>query len=188
MIYYIYMVKLDKIYTKGGDRGYTSIVGGKRVKKSSYIIEAISNVDELNSILGFIINYLQSHHKKIIQRIQNDLFDLGADLATPLNNKKSSLRLSNRQTVYLEKEIDKINAKLKPLNSFILPGGNKVSGLIHLARAVNRRAEISIVKLSEKKKINMEVLKYINRLSDLLFVLARQTNKKEILWYPLKNK
>ena len=182
------MVKLDKIYTRGGDEGFTSIVGGKRVRKSSLIIEAISNVDELNSILGLIINYLQSHHKRIIQNIQNDLFDLGADLATPLGNKNNSIRLSNSQTIYLEQEIDKINSKLKPLTSFILPGGNKISGLLHLARTVNRRCEISIVKLSEKKKINKEILKYINRLSDLLFVLARQTNKKEVLWQPLKNR
>ena len=182
------MVKLDKIYTKGGDNGYTSIVGGKRVKKSSNIIEAISNVDELNAILGLVMHYLRSTQKKIIQNIQNDLFDLGADLATPLSKKRNTIRLSNNQTIYLEKEIDKINAKLQPLTSFILPGGDKVSGLLHLARTVNRRCEISIVKLSEKTTINLEILKYINRLSDLLFVLARQTNKKEILWKPLKNR
>ena len=185
---YLNMVKLDKIYTKGGDNGYTSIVGGKRVKKSSSIIEAISNVDELNAVLGFVINYLRSNQKKIIQNIQNDLFDLGADLATPLSRKKNTIRLSNNQTGYLEKEIDKINAELKPLTSFILPGGEKVSGLLHLARTISRRCEISIVKLKEKQKINLETLKYVNRLSDLLFVLARQTNKNEILWLPLKNR
>ena len=161
------MVKLDKIYTKGGDSGYTSIVGGKRVKKSSNIIKALSNVDELNAILGLITNYLKSSQKKIIQNIQNDLFDMGADLATPFNKKKHTIRLSNSQTAYLEKEIDKINAKLKPLTSFILPGGDKVSALLHLARTVNRRCEISIVKVSEKININIEILKYINRLSDL---------------------
>ena len=182
------MVKLDKIYTRGGDNGYTSIIGGKRVKKSSYIIEAIGNIDELNAILGICVNYLDLNHKKIIQNIQNDLFDLGADLATPLSRKKNAIRLSNNQTGYLEKEIDKINAELKPLTSFILPGGEKVSGLLHLARTISRRCEISIVKLSEKTTINLEILKYINRLSDLLFVLARQTNKKEILWKPLRNK
>ena len=183
-----FMVKLDKIYTKGGDDGYTSIVGGKRVKKSSIIIEAISNVDELNATLGLIINYSISKQKKILQNIQNDLFDMGADLATPFNKKKNTIRLSISQTVYLEKEIDKINAKLKPLTSFILPGGSKISSLYHLARTICRRCEISIVKLSEKTKINLEILKYINRLSDLLFVLARQTNKKVVLWNPLKNK
>ncbi len=182
------MVKLDKIYTKGGDRGYTSLVGGKRVKKSSHFIEAIGNVDELNAFLGYAINYLKPDKKKIILNIQNDLFDLGADLATPLSIKKNVIRLSDTQTIYLEKEIDKINSKLNPLTSFILPGGDKVSGLLHLARTINRRCEISIVKLSENKKINLEILKYVNRLSDFLFVLARQTNKKEILWDPLKNK
>ena len=182
------MVKLDKIYTKGGDSGYTSVVGGKRVKKSSCIIEAIGNVDELNAFLGFVANYLKSNQKNIILNIQNDLFDLGADIATPLNKKKNNIRLKKSQTIYLEKEIDKINSKLKPLNSFILPGGSEISGLLHLARTINRRCEISIVKLSEKIQINLEILKYINRLSDLLFVLARQTNKKEILWVPLKNR
>ena len=182
------MIKLDKIYTKGGDTGYTSIVGGKRVKKSSYVIEAICSVDELNAFLGLLINHLKSNNKKIIRNIQNDLFDLGADLATPFSKKKNTIRLFNSQTVYLEKEIDKINAKLKPLTSFILPGGDEISGLLHLARTICRRSEISIVKLSEKSSINIEILKYINRLSDLLFVLARQTNKNEILWKPLKNK
>ena len=182
------MVKLDKIYTKGGDSGYTSVVGGKRVKKSSFIIEAIGNVDELNAFLGLVANYLKPSQKNIILDIQNDLFDLGADIATPLNRKKNSIRLRKSQTIYLEKEIDKINSKLKPLTSFILPGGTEISGLLHLARTINRRCEISIVKLSEKNQINLEILKYINRLSDLLFVLARQTNKKEILWIPLKKR
>ena len=182
------MVKLDKIYTKGGDKGYTSIVGGKRVKKSSYLIEAIGNVDELNAFLGLVVNYLKPTHKNIIFNIQNDLFDIGADIATPLNKKKNNIRLRKNQTIYLEKEIDKINSKLRPLNSFILPGGNEISGWLHLARTISRRCEISIVKLSEKNKINLEILKYINRVSDFLFVLARQNNKKEILWVPLKNR
>ena len=182
------MVKLDKIYTRGGDTGYTSIVGKKRVKKSSHVIEAIGNVDELNALLGLIANYLKPKQKKVILNIQNDLFDIGADIATPLNKKKDNIRLRKNQTIYLEKEIDKINSKLKPLTSFILPGGNEISGWLHLARTISRRCEISIVKLSEKNKINLEILKYINRLSDFLFVLARQTNKKEILWIPLKNR
>ena len=182
------MVKLDKIYTKGGDTGYTSIVGGKRVKKSSHIIEAIGYVDELNAFLGLLANYLKPNQKNVILNIQNDLFDIGADIATPLNKKDNNIRLRKNQTVYLEREIDKINSKLKPLTSFILPGGNEISGWLHLARTINRRCEVSIVKLSEKNKINLEILKYINRLSDFLFVLARQTNKKEILWVPLKNR
>ena len=182
------MVKLDKIYTKGGDKGYTSIVGGKRIKKSSYLIEAVGNIDELNAFLGLVVNYLKPNHNDIIFNIQNDLFDVGADIATPLSKKKNNIRLRKKQTIYLEKEIDKINSKLKPLNSFILPGGNEISGWLHLARTISRRCEISIVKLSEKNKINLEILKYINRLSDFLFVLARQNNKKEILWKPLKKR
>ena len=114
------MVKLDKIYTRGGDKGYTSIVGGKRVKKSSHIIEAIGNIDELNALMGLTINYLKHNQKKIIKNIQNDLFDIGADLATPLNKKKNAIRLNHNHTTYLENEIDKINSKLKPLTSFIL--------------------------------------------------------------------
>ena len=182
------MVKLDKIYTRGGDNGYTSIVGRKRVKKSSHVIESIGNVDELNALLGLIANYLKPKQKKVILNIQNDLFDIGADIATPLNKKNNNIRLRKNQTIYLEKEIDKVNSKLKPLTSFILPGGNEISGWLHLARTISRRCEVSIVKLSEKNKINLEILKYINRLSDFLFVLARQTNKKEILWIPLKNR
>ena len=182
------MVKLDKIYTKGGDKGYTSIVGGKRVKKSSYLIEAIGNVDELNAFLGLVVNYLKPNQKDIIFNIQNDLFDIGADIATPLNKKNNNIRLRKNQTNYLEKEIDKINSKLKPLTSFILPGGNELSGWLHLARTISRRCEVSIVKLNEKNNINLEILKYINRLSDFLFILARQTNKKEILWVPLKKR
>ena len=115
------------------------------------------------------------------------MFDLGADLATPLSIKKNVVRVRKKQTLFLEKEIDKINSKLKPLTSFILPGGDRVSSYLHLARTVNRRCEINIIKLNEKKRINVEILKYINRLSDYLFVLARQTNRSEVLWKPLKN-
>ena len=117
------VVKLDKIYTKAGDTGYTSLVGGKRVKKSSCVIEAVGNVDELNALIGVVICDLDTKNKKILRYIQNDLFDLGADLATPLNKKKNVVRISDKHTLFLEKEIDKINSKLKPLTSFILPGG-----------------------------------------------------------------
>ncbi|OUU62621.1 MAG: ATP:cob(I)alamin adenosyltransferase [Alphaproteobacteria bacterium TMED62] len=181
------MVKLDKIYTRGGDKGFTSIVGGKRVKKSSNIIEAIGNIDELNAVIGIIITNLKTKHKAVLKNIQNDLFDIGADIATPINKKKNVIRIQAQQTLYIEHEIDKINKNLKPLKSFILPGGDKISALVHLARTINRRCEISVVKLNETLKINLEILKYINRLSDYLFVLARQTNKREVLWKPLKN-
>ena len=180
------MVKLDKIYTKGGDKGKTSLVGGSRVSKSNDIIDAIGNVDELNALLGIVICDLKKPFINTLKDIQNDLFDIGADLATPLNKKGTVLRVSKGYTVYLEKEIDKINNNLPTLTSFILPGGNKISSIIHLARTVTRRCERSIVKLNEKQKINTEVLKYLNRLSDYLFVLARYLNKKEILWKPLR--
>ena len=182
------MVKLDKIYTKGGDSGYTSIVGGKRVRKSSNIIEAISNVDELNATLGLITNYSKSNQKRIIQNIQNDLFDMGADLATPFSKKKDTIRLSNSQTAYLEKAIDNINAKLKPLTSFILPGGDKISSLYHLARTICRRAERISVTLMKRTKIDENILPYLNRLSDLFFVFSRwfshKMNRTENLWDP----
>ena len=180
------MVKLDKIYTKGGDKGKTSLVGGSRVSKSNDVIDAIGNVDELNALLGLIICDLKKPFISTLKDIQNDLFDLGADLATPLNKSGTVLRISKNYTVYLENQIDKINNDLPALTSFILPGGNKISSIIHHARTVTRRCERSIVKLNEKKKVNVEVLKYLNRLSDYLFVLARFLNKKEILWKPLR--
>ena len=178
------MVKLDKIYTKGGDKGKTSLVGGSRVSKSNDIIDAIGNVDELNALLGLVVCDLKKPYISTLKDIQNDLFDIGADLATPINKKGTVLRINKDYIVYLEKEIDKINNNLPPLNSFILPGGSKISSIIHLARTVNRRCERSVVKLNEKHKVNQEVLKYLNRLSDYLFVLARTLNKKEVLWKP----
>ena len=180
------MVKLDKIYTKGGDKGKTSIVGGKRVSKNHERIVAIGSVDELNALLGLTLCYLKNPHYKLIRLIQNDLFDLGADLATPIRRKKNVLRINSNYTDNIEKEIDKINSSLSSLTSFILPGGNKASSLLHLARTMCRRCEINIVKLKKKNNINIEILKYINRLSDLFFVLARRLNKKEILWQPQK--
>ena len=180
------MVKLDKIYTKGGDKGKTSLVGGSRVSKSNDIIDAIGNVDELNALLGLVVCDLKKPFISTLKDIQNDLFDIGADLATPINKKGTVLRINKDYIVYLEKEIDKINNNLPTLSSFILPGGNKVSSIIHLARTVNRRCERSVVKLNEKQKVNVEVLKYLNRLSDYLFVLARALNKKEVLWKPLR--
>ena len=182
------MVKLDKIYTRGGDKGYTSVIGGKRVKKSSILIETIGNIDELNAVLGLAIAYLDTKKKKFLENIQNDLFDIGADLATPLSKKRNVIRLNKNQIVLLENKIDEINRELSPLKSFILPGGDKVSALLHLARTVCRRSEIQLVKLLDKKNVNSEILIYINRLSDFLFVLARQTNRREVLWKPLKNK
>ena len=184
------MVKLDKIYTRGGDKGKTSLGNGKRVDKSNIRVEAFGAIDEANAILGIVIINLVPPFKEIIFRIQNDLFDLGADLCVPedKNLKYKPLRISKNQVDRLEKEIDLMNKDLQKLESFILPGGSIESANLHLARTITRKAEILVVKLSKKEKINPLAIKYINRLSDLLFVLARQNNKNEILWKPLKNK
>ncbi len=186
------MVKLNKIYTKTGDKGSTSLASGKRVSKDHYRIKAYGTVDELNSILGIVRVKASSKIKKIISDIQNDLFDLGADLATPEQKKYkfAPLRITENQVNRIEKSIDQYNKKLGTLNSFILPGGSESASFLHNARTVARRAETQTVALSKKEKINKEALRYINRLSDLLFVLSRVENnngKKDILWKPGKN-
>ncbi len=180
------MVKIDKVYTKGGDKGKTSLGDGSRVSKTDKIIEALANIEELNANLGYIMCKIPSQYKNIFHKIQNDLFDLGADVVTP-SNKENALRINKGHTSNIEKEIDSILSSLPALNSFILPGGTDISSRIHLARTVCRRCEISILKLHEKKPINSEILKYINRLSDFLFVVARKLNileNKEVLWKP----
>ena len=186
------MVKLNKIYTKTGDKGTTSLASGKRVAKDHYRIKAYGTVDELNSILGIIRVKASAQVKKIVSDIQNDLFDLGADLATPEQKKYkfTPLRITKKQVNRIEKLIDQYNKKLGTLNSFILPGGSESASFLHNARTVARRAETETVALSKKEKINKEALRYINRLSDLLFVLSRVENnngKKDILWKPGKN-
>ena len=186
------MVKLNKIYTKTGDKGTTSLASGKRVAKDHYRIKAYGTVDELNSILGIVRVKASAKVKKIISDIQNDLFDLGADLATPEQKKYkfTPLRITKKQVNRIEKLIDQYNKKLGTLNSFILPGGSESASFLHNARTVARRAETQTVALSKKEKINKETLRYINRLSDLLFVLSRVENnngKKDILWKPGKN-
>ena len=182
------MVKIDKVYTKGGDKGETSLGDGTRVLKTDKTIIALANIEELNANLGIVINIIPTPYKIILQQIQNDLFDLGADIVNPIN-KQNVLRINENYTSDLEKEIDLILPTLPSLKSFILPGGTEVSSRIHIARTVCRRCEISILELSEKKPTNTEALKYINRLSDLLFVIARKINildNNEILWKPGK--
>ena len=181
------MVKLDKIYTRGGDSGLTSLGDGKRVKKNSLRIRAYGEIDEVNSILGIVVCYCNEFLKKIILKIQNDLFDVGADLCIPSLNEKKII-LNEQNILFLEKELDKINDKLNKLDSFILPGGTKASSFLHFARTVTRRCERTIVELSYKEKINQNIIKYINRLSDFLFVAARIENIKDgdILWIPNK--
>ena len=187
------MVILNKIYTRTGDKGETVLVGGLKVAKHSLRPDAFGEVDELNSIIGIVRTYIskdeQSELNDILERIQNELFDLGADLATPENSKHSDkvLRITSSQVKRLENEIDKFNKDLNELKSFVLPGGSKLSSWLHLARTATRRAERKITKLASEEGINNEVIIYINRLSDLLFVMARYCNdngKADILWQP----
>ena len=188
------MVKLDKIYTRGGDKGKTSLGDGKRVYKSSIRIDAFGTVDETNSILGIAIIGLKSPLKEMIFRIQNDLFDLGADLCVPENKslEYEPLRIVQMQVDRLENEIDEMNSNLSELKSFILPGGSMESAYLHLARTSARKAERLIISLSQKEKINPVSIKYINRLSDHLFVSARfvnkQNQKEDILWIQGKSR
>ena len=191
------MVKLNKIYTKTGDDGTTGLSDGSRVKKYDIRPSAYGDVDELNSFIGLSINCINKDKKynslvKILKKIQTDLFDLGADLSTPIEErpKYEPLRIKNSQVLNLENLIDKFNSKLEPLNSFVLPGGSEMSCWLHIARTVARRAERSMSKLSKKNKINKQSLIYMNRLSDFLFVVSRVTNdngKSDILWVPGEN-
>ena len=182
------MVKLDKIYTRGGDKGKTSLGDGSRVDKSSPRIQAYGDIDEANSCIGIAITFSSSKIKKVLLEVQNDLFDVGADLCFPSDAKKHVTISINRIT-YLENQIDGINKNLSNLKSFILPGGTKSSSFLHLARSLVRRAERSINELNKSEPVNPNIIIYINRLSDFLFVAARFENKKEgdILWIPNKN-
>ncbi len=184
---------MTRIYTGGGDRGETSLAGGKRVAKSSLRIAAIGAVDEANAALGVARLYCDGGEDAILGRIQNDLFDLGADLATVKNDDadKTSLKITASQVIRLEGEIDAINENLRPLNSFVLPGGSPAAAHLHLARTVARRAETAITALGETETVNEEALRYANRLSDLLFVMARRMNgdgKDDVLWRPGANR
>ena len=168
-----------KIYTKTGDDGTTGLIGNKRVKKSNPRIATYGVVDELNAALGIILSSkLGTDIHDLLTKIQNDLFVVGADLANPnLNN--ISNRVTSEMVHFIEKEIDRLEEKLPPITFFILPGGDLVASQVHLARAICRRAEINVVNLSEVDKINTECLVYMNRLSDLLFVVARTINKRK---------
>ena len=185
------MVKLNKIYTRTGDDGKTSLVGGAHVSKHGLRPSAFGEVDELNSVMGLARRFCTGQMDDILGRIQNDLFDLGADLATPETDaekrKDGELRITASQVTRLESEIDAINADLNPLTSFILPGGSELSAWLHLARTVARRAERHMTELAVEESVNEHAMRFINRVSDLLFVLARAANDKgkaDILWVP----
>ncbi|MGB2869998.1 MAG: cob(I)yrinic acid a,c-diamide adenosyltransferase [Bacteroidota bacterium] len=179
-----------KIYTRTGDGGQTSLFGGKRISKDSLRLEAYGSVDELNSHLGAIRSLKPSQQiDALLERIQNDLFILGADLATPLTKKSGNVqRIGQAHIDALERNIDTFEAGLKPLTAFILPGGTAVGSQLHIARTVCRRVERFVVKLSKKEHIGKLPTIYLNRLSDLLFVTARYANKRdaaaETTWSP----
>jgi len=191
------MVKLTRIYTRGGDKGQTSLGRGERVAKHDPRVEAYGTVDETNSVLGLaraaIARTLKNdahrrHVDDMLARIQNDLFDLGADLCTVKAKRgEAVLRITPAQVERLEHEIDAMNGELGPLTSFILPGGTEASAWLHLGRTVSRRAERRVTQLAVKQAVNPEAIKYINRLSDHLFVLARRLNDNgaaDVLWVP----
>ena len=191
------MVKLTRIYTKGGDKGETSLGRGERVAKHDPRVEAYGMVDELNSVIGLVRaaadrtlknDTHRAHVDDMLKRIQNDLFDLGADLCTVEAKQGSeALRIVATQTERLEHEIDAMNAELQPLTSFVLPGGSEASAWLHLARTVARRAERRMTALAAEQSVNPEAVRYVNRLSDHLFVLARRLNDNgaaDVLWVP----
>ena len=183
------MVKLNKIYTRTGDSGETSLVNGARVSKHSRRPAAFGEVDEVNSVIGLARLHSQDESDEMLSRIQNDLFDLGADLATPETD-KPALRITTAQVTRLEEEIDAMNAELNPLTSFILPGGSQLSAWLHMARTVSRRAERRMTELAIEEPVNEAAMQYINRLSDHLFVMARRVNDNgadDVLWVPGNN-
>jgi len=186
------MVKLNKIYTKTGDRGETGLSDGSRVAKFSLRITAIGAVDETNSAIGVARLDAEGDYDAMLSRIQNDLFDLGADLSMPEDGKtEDRLRIALAQVERLEREIDAMNAPLAPLKSFVLPGGTALAAHLHLARAIARRAERAVVELATKEDVNVAAIHYANRLSDHLFVMARAVNNDgmgDVLWVPGKNR
>lgn len=181
------MVKLNKIYTRTGDGGSAGLVDGSRVSKSSLRMTAIGEVDEANAAIGMAIAALAGGEVALrLLSIQNDLFDLGADVATP-GEVAGALRIVASQVARLEVEIDEMNASLEPLTSFILPGGSPAVSALHLARAIVRRAERAAVALNESEPLSPQLLAYINRLSDHLFVAARFVAAQgagDVLWQP----
>ena len=183
------MVRLTRIYTRGGDKGETSLGDGTRVLKQSLRVEAFGTVDEASAAIGLARLHVDGEADEMLARIQNDLFDLGADLCTPEEGRRAAgaLRIVAAQVARLEGEIDRMNAELNPLDSFILPGGTPAAAHLHLARTVTRRAERLVCALAAAEVVNPEAVKYLNRLSDHLFVLGRRVNDngaKDVLWRP----
>ncbi len=183
-------MKLDKIYTRTGDEGKTSLGDGSRLPKFHLRVTAYGSIDEANSVLGVAMLHVADQEVvKLLRHIQNDMFDVGADLCQPEKPgaQKAPLRIVEEQVEWMEKQIDHFNADLAPLTSFVLPGGSPASAYMHLARTVTRRAERDVARLFAEEPVNPAVLRYVNRLSDLLFVLARYLNdkgKEDVRWQP----
>jgi cob(I)alamin adenosyltransferase len=187
------MVLLTRIYTRGGDAGETSLGDGARVPKHALRVAAIGTVDEANAAVGLARLHAAGEDDAMLARIQHDLFDLGADLCTPEDGRRGAgaLRIVAAQVERLEAEIDAMNERLAPLNSFVLPGGSPCAAYLHLARTVSRRAERLVSELAAAEAVNPEALKYLNRLSDHLFVLSRHVNDDgagDVLWQPGANR
>jgi cob(I)alamin adenosyltransferase len=187
------MVTLNRIYTKTGDRGETALGDGSRLPKYALRVTAMGAVDETNSAIGIARLETEGEQDAMLSRIQNDLFDLGADLSAPEDGRKAEgrLRISGSQVERLEREIDAMNASLSPLKSFVLPGGTALAAHLHLARAIARRAETLIAELAAKELLNPAALQYANRLSDHLFVMTRSANDGgmgDVLWVPGENR
>jgi cob(I)alamin adenosyltransferase len=191
------MVKLTRIYTRGGDGGQTSLGDGARVAKHDPRVAAYGTVDETNATIGLARLHTEGALDAMLGRVQNDLFDLGADLCRPGGAPgggdpvRSALRINAAQVARLETEIDAVNANLAELTSFVLPGGTPAAAYLHLARTVSRRAERDMTALAMAETVNPEAVRYINRLSDLLFVLARHANDdgaQDVLWEPGANR
>jgi cob(I)alamin adenosyltransferase len=186
------VVALTRIYTRTGDKGTTRLASGESRKKHDLRIEAYGTVDETNACVGLARLHTEGELDAMLGRIQNELFDLGADLATPESDKPlpyEPLRVLESQVKRIEREIDRLNEGLSPLRSFVLPGGSPAAAALHLARTVCRRAERLVVALSEKpdEKVSPTAVKYLNRLSDFLFVASRHVNErgaKDVLWVP----
>ncbi|MBM3896779.1 MAG: cob(I)yrinic acid a,c-diamide adenosyltransferase [Thaumarchaeota archaeon] len=175
-----------KIYTKTGDDGTTGLQGGSRISKSNPRIVAYGAVDEINSSLGIVLsNTLDDDIKELLTKIQNDLFVVGSDLSNA-DMTVTKNRITSKMVEHLEEKIDQLEKELTPITKFILPGGHKIASQVHFARTVTRRAETAVITLSEKENVNVECKKYLNRLSDLLFVLARVINKRngmtDVFW------
>jgi cob(I)alamin adenosyltransferase len=187
------MVRLNRIYTRTGDQGTAALGNGERRKKSDLRFAAIGEIDEANAAIGLARLHTHGDLDRTLARVQNDLFDLGADLAVPEGGEKgkSRLRVAEAQVIRIEEEIDRYNAELAPLTSFVLPGGTPLAAALHVARTVTRRAERAIAALNDHEPLNPAATAYINRLSDLLFVAARFANDggaADVLWVPGENR